>query len=230
MALLNRDIHEVGEALEYLARIEIGVPAPFAPRAFDQAAAVAWIAMKPWIPMEAASLLAKERDAGRPRLIHFPVSYPRSVTFYCRRAEQRRPWRAVWIATVTATSVASDLPEDVRHAVRCELLREAGIRDFDSSEVEDVDRLWTLKGPRALREAGRLIFVLDESEVDRSSVEALEKAFPTCVFAVTARTLKPGLNGHARVLRLAGLDEEDEREADEAFELWAGRIKEAVSI
>jgi hypothetical protein len=65
--------------------------------------------------------------------------------------------------------------------------------------------------------------------VDRPSVEALQNAFPNCVFAVTSRHLKPGLTGHARVLRLAGLDEENEREADEAFELWAGRIEEAVS-
>ena len=228
LALLDLDLDDLGDVLAGLARACHSAEVPR--RLLGGAAAFAWLAdRRPWVEPQAAALLAAERRSVRPRVVHLPVVRDRSKRLHVARAAVDRHWELVPLTPLDGdTDHETGLPVGLVRAVRCELLKLVG--PVDEADPEDIARRWAARRDRALAKACDLLLLLPEGMADTATLDALRRAFPSCLFAVAGRAVPPALRGDAdRVLVLPeSLDETDEAVADERYEEIIGLIGRAA--
>ena len=109
-------------------------------------------------------------------------------------------------------------------SVRYQLLHPfTAVREDDP---EGIDRTWQLRRDTALARAGKLLLVLPPDACDAATLADLQAEFRPCLFAIAARSLRPGLRGSPSVLALPGSLPED---VEQAADLRYGEIEVQLS-
>jgi hypothetical protein len=230
VALLHRDLDELGLALRALARAcHSATPSS---RLLGAAAPFASLSGRPLAAPSTASELAAERVAERPRVVHLAACRQRSVDLLVGRARGADEWRALPLSAMDGvTDQATGLPAMLVRAVRVVLLDAAGV-PFDPTDPDAVDAAWLRRGQRAMELVGEergWLLVLTAGTVDSTTVELWREAFGPCMFLITDQRLSSSLAGSAGLLALPpSLAADDEQEVETRYTEIANRIRSAA--
>jgi trypsin-like peptidase len=230
VALLDRDLDELGSALRALA---MACHSPIrSSRLLGAAAPFASLSGRPLAAPSTAGELAAERVADRPRVVHLAACRQRSVDLLVGRARGADPWRALPLSAMDGvTDQDTGLPARLVRAVRAVLLDAAGV-PFDPTDPDAVDAAWVRRGPRAMELVGKergWLLVLPAGTVDSTTVELWREAFGPCMFLITDQRLSAGLAGSAGLLALPpSLAADDEQEVETRYTEIANMIESAA--
>ncbi|MFG2825060.1 serine protease [Kitasatospora sp. NPDC048365] len=229
LTLLDLRLEQLRGPLKRLARIR--KEADRAQQVLRDTACCSWVHERPWVEPHGAALLAEERAANRPRVVHVPCADRLTGRMYVGRAATRDDWA---IAELTTPDAEADqetgLPARLLHAIRAELLD--NLTDVaDSSNEEAVRRLWGQRRDDALDQARDLLLVLPPGTADQDAelLLALRQEFPGCTFAIFAPSLAPGLGAAPDLMPLpASLPPEDEAYAVQWYHDTACQLRKAA--
>ncbi|MFF2078310.1 serine protease [Kitasatospora sp. NPDC058162] len=219
LKLIDLQLQQLRDPLKHLAEINVkgkGVPVR---RLLDATACCAWVRERPWVEPHGAALLAKERRAENPRIVHVPCTNRLTGEMYVGRAASQGDWEVVALITPdaegdTETDPGTGLPARLLHSIRAELLTR--LTPVDSDDRAEVLEMWERRRDDALAQADELLLLLPTGAAsqDEGLLRGLRQEFPGCTFAIFASSLTPGPSGFPGLVHLpASLPSEDEERA-----------------
>ncbi|MGW4894845.1 S1 family peptidase [Kitasatospora sp. NPDC004240] len=198
------------------------------------AACCSWVRSRPWVAPDGAALLARERDASSPRVVHISCTDGLTLEWYVRRAPVwGMDWQAVPLSAPDAeTDPGTGLPVRLVHSIRVELLHDTTWVE-DPNDTRAVEALWRRKGSQALQHARNRVFVLPggSSDVDRGLLDRLQQHFPACLFVISAQRVSPGIRRFPRLVSLpVSLSAADEEQAVEDYQDTKYQVELAADL